>query len=54
MALLRCDDPAAIKQILHNIIEGIATTDPDATHSPSEFTVEVSDLADLREIIRGL
>ena len=54
MALLRCDNPVATKQILHNILEGIVTTDPEATRSPGEFTVEVSDLADLREIILGL
>jgi hypothetical protein len=54
MALLRCDSPGATKQILHNLIEGIATTDPDARHSLEEFMVEVTDLADLGDAIMGL
>jgi hypothetical protein len=54
MALLCCDNAIVTKQILHNIIEGIAAADPDATRSLDEFTVEVTNLADLGEIILGL
>ena len=53
-ALLRCESPIATKQILRNLLEGIALADPDARHSVDEFIVEVIELRDLPDAIRGL
>jgi hypothetical protein len=53
-ALLRCESTIATKQILRNLLEGIALADPDARHSVDEFIVEVTGLRDLQDAIRGL